>query len=288
MIDSGCSPTKELIEKFNLELIGIKIVMDRKVYVDGVDIDHNLFYLKVPKTRKFKAEPPVYIEVLKRFRELKSKGAAELVVINFSSKMTKLVETCKNASTKVPGLKINIVDTENWSVGAYFIAEKAVELLHDGMPFRDVMKLLPEIKKSSFMQFSVPTLKHAAGNGRTGKAGELVGKLLNKKPILGVDKGGISLISTVTGRGKALATMVGNAANFIDRRPHNVKLYVTWGTDRDRKYVQRALYEIMDRFEKLGIEPDRIIEGRVSPTIACGSGPEVFEIGVYGEKHPIQ
>ncbi len=45
---------------------------------------------------------------------------------------------------------------------------------------------------------------------------------------------------------------------------------------------------LMDRFEKLGVEPDIIIEGRVWPTVACHSGPEGFAIGVYGEQSPIE
>lgn len=288
LIDSGCEPTPQLASVYGVRLLGIKVVMDNVEYSDGEEIGFDEFYTKVRRARNIRTRPPAFGEIVQLFRNLKSKGHEELVIINMSSKMTKLVEICQNAGKMVLGLDVTVVDTENVSVGAYLIAEKIIEMLHRGKTRRDVLNALPQIRESSFMQFSVPTLKYLIKNGRIGKARGLVATLLNKKPVLGIDDGRIAPLSTVTGMQKVVHTMTENVVNFVAKRPHNVKLYFSWGFENNKNPAQKVFYEVMNRFEKLGIEPVNIIEGRVWPTVACHSGPEGFAVGVYAEKRPIE
>jgi len=288
LIDSGCEPTTDLARYYGVKLIGLKVIMDNMEYSDGKELGIEQFYAKVARTRDFKTKPPAFGEIVQLFRNLKSKGYEELIIIHMSAKMTQLVEICENASKMVLGLDVKVIDTENVSVGALMIAQKIIEMLHQGKTHQEVMNVLPLIKESAFMQFSVPTLKYLIKNGRIGKAKGLIATILNKKPVLGIDRGRIAPISTVTGIQKVVLAMTDNIVHFVDRRPHNLKMFFSWGFENNKNLAQKVFYEVMDRFEKLGIEPLSITEGRVWPTVACHSGPEGFAVGVYAERQPIE
>ncbi len=288
LIDTGSSPTKELIEKHGLDLIGIKIIMDKQVFVDGKDITHEEFFEKIRKAKNFYTDPPNVSEVVKKYKEIKASGVKTLFGIHFSEKMTKLVETSRNAANMVRGLDVHIFETANVSAGSHLIAEKLIELIESGKSPEELNALLPEIKASTYMQFSVSTLKYLIKNGRIGKAQGLVGSLLNLKPILGVEDGVIAPIAKVRGMDKSFDVIAQNALEFINKRPHNVKIFMNYGFERNKAWMEASYKAVMDLFARNGVRVQSTKIGRVWPTVACHSGPEGFAIGVYGEQKPIK
>ncbi|BBE31953.1 DegV domain-containing protein [Tepiditoga spiralis] len=287
LIDSGCAVTDEILKKYNAELIGMNVVLDEKTFIDGITITKDEYYSKIFDVNEFHTSQPSIGSIVKIYQDLKDKGFDEIVDIHFSSKMSGLINTCEMARNMVEDIKIHIIDTESISIGAYLIAEKIMELLQT-KSFEEVEKLLPEIKKSSYMQFSVPTLKYLIKNGRIGKAQGLAGTILNIKPILGVEDGFIAPIAKIRGMNKVYLTMKNNAIKFIKDRPNNVKIYIIHSLEKNKEQMLKAYNLFMEDFSKLGIKDYRVIEGRISPTVASHSGPEVFGLAVYGEKEPIK
>jgi len=287
MIDSGCAPTREFIEKYGLEFMGMKIILDGQSYVDGESIDHDTFFAKIPKVGDFHTAPPLVWDIIKKYEAIKARGYTELFDIHFSSRMSQLITICHRARDMITGIKVNIIDTRSVSVNAYLIAEKVIDLIDAGKSDEEISELLPEIIKSTYMLISVSTLKYLVKNGRIGKARGLVGTLLNMKPILGIDDGTVAPVETVRGMENAYEVIAEKAVQFIEERPYNIKICVTYGIERNKELLDRALDVFMKRFKLLRYTDYAFIENRAWPTVACHSGPEVFAIAVYGEKEPI-
>lgn len=287
MVDSGCAMTDKQIEDNNLEFMGMKIVIDDKTFTENEDIKKDEFYKIIQSSEEFHTTHPSIGEIVENYKKLKEKGYTEVIDIHFSSKMSGLINTCHMAKEMIEGLNIKIIDTENVSIGANLVAIKCIELINSGKNYEEVLNLLPEIKKSSYMQFSVPTLKYLIKNGRIGKAQGLAGTLLNIKPILGVEDGFIAPIAKVRGLKKMYNTMVNNAIEFIKKRPHNVKVYITYGDEKNIEHMNTAFEMFNEELKKINIEPKEIIRGRLWPTIVCHSGPEVVGLAVYGEEKEI-
>lgn len=284
IVDSGCAPTPALMRQHSLELMGMHVILDGETHRDGEGLTAEMFYETVGWCKEMRTAPPTVWEILSQYESLQDKGVSEIVDIHFSGKMTQTVDLCRRAKEMARGLDITIIDTENVALGARLIVEKLLSLLETGKSAVEILSLLPMIQESAFMQISVTTLKHLVRGGRIGKAKGLAGRLLNMKPILGVESGEIVPVETVRGMEKACERMADNAAVFIETHPHNLKIVAAWGDDRTRVWMEKAAAGLRQRLGETGTP---FSEDRVWPTIACHSGPEVFSLAVYGEASPI-
>ena len=201
--------------------------------------------------------------------------------------MTELVKNSEIARDFTSGLDVHIIDTQTVSAAAYFVADKIIEMLKSGVDIQEIEPLVPKIIQSSLMLISASTLKYFVKNGRIGAAQGLVGSLMRVKPILTIKDGVVAPYAKERGIENAIGTMADSAFNFIVNRPHNVKIYTDYGSEKNRKYMQMAYESFMDKFKMLGIEDYKIVTGRGWPTVTCHSGPEVFSLSVYGEATPI-
>ncbi len=286
--DTGCSLTSDLIKEYDLDVMGMMVVLDGKNYTDHIEISKDEFYNKIENINDFYTSQPSIGEIQKQYEEIFEEGYEEIIDIHFSSKMSGLINSCQMVKNSMGKENISIIDTENISIGSYMILKKILELLESGKTVNEIENVLQEIKDSTFIQFSVPTLKYLVKNGRVGKAEGLAGTLLNIKPILGVDEGQIYPISKIRGMKKVYSTMAKNAVNFLKDKPNNVKIYKTYGLNHNKEQMEAMFDIFMKHFESLGIKNYEIIEDQLPPTIICHSGPEVIGLSVYGEKEEIK
>lgn len=288
IIDTGNALTEDLISNNNIRVMGMHIIIDDKRYIDYHELKKDHFYDIIRTADEFHTAHPSLGEIKEEYEKIKKEGYEELFDIHFSSKMSGLYNTAHMAKNMVNGLKINIIDTENVSIGGYLIAEKCVELINNNKSFEEIQSVLPEIRNSSFMQFTVPNLTYLVKNGRVGKAQGLAGTLLNIKPILGVDEGLISPINKIRGMKKVLSTMVNNAVDFLKDKPNNIKIYYTHGFEENKESLKLLENLLKEKLDSLNITDYKTIRGRLYPTIACHSGPDVIGLAVYGEKIKIE
>jgi len=289
LIDSGCAPTPELISKYNVLRMGMKINLDGEDYIDGEDLDLDSFYGRIDKVRDFSTSPPLVWDIKRLYEEIRRQGYDSLLAIHVSSKMSKLLETCENAKNMVSGLDVQLIDSGSLSIGACLVAEKVIELAQGGRSAVEIRNLLPEIRKSSCLQISLSTLKYLVKNKRIGRVQGMVGSMLKMRPVLGIDQEGfLTTIATERGGNRVIRSITERAVDFLARRPYNVKIYMTWGFDENRLHVDRVWQEFSEEFKKLGIKNHSLIKTRMWPTLACNSGPGAYGFAVYGEEHPIQ
>ena len=286
--DTGCAPTPEMVEKFNAEIMGMKIYLDKDTYFDGENLTQEEYYNRIEKVSEFTTSPPSVFEIKKKYEEWKKKGYTELVCVHVSSKMSKLIPTCNNACNMVPGLKVHILDSGDVSIGAYFVAEKVFELLQNGKSIAEIEKVLPKIREASFIQVSLSTLKYLVKNKRLGRAEGMIGSMMRVKPILGIDNEGfLKPVAKERTKEKVLETISDNAIQFLSNRQYNIKIYLAWGLEKNRKQVEDLFEMFMKKFELLKFSGYRIIRNRMAPTVSNLAGPETYGFSVYGEEMPI-
>ena len=287
MVDSGCEPTQAFMKKYNLEFVGINIILDGKRYVDGEQLLQEQFYARVDGIQDFATAPPSQSDMIKKYRALKAKGYERVIDFHMSAKLSKAFLNSQAAKGFVPGLEVHVIDTNHVSAGGYFVAEKVIDMINAGRPMADVEAALPEITQSAQVLLSASTLKYFVKNGRIGKAKGLVGNLLRMKPVLIINDGLVTPFSTEKGMDKAIQRMADASLEFLARRPHNVKIYKAYGADSNKAFVDRAFDRLMSKLHQVPIKDYEVISGRGWPTVTCHTGPEVFALSVYGERQPI-
>lgn len=287
VVDSGCEPTLAFMKKYNLEFVGITIVLDGKPYVDGEQLLQEQFYAMVQGVKDFATTPPTQSDMIKKYQALKAKGYQRVIDIHMSSKLSEVFNNSQAAKGFVPGLEIHVINTNTVCGGGYFVAEKIIDMVNGGRSIAEVEAALPEITRNAQVLISAPTLKYFVKNGRIGRAKGLVGSLLRMKPVLCIDDGLVTPFSTEKGMEKAIQRMADASLEFLSSRPHNVKIFKTYGADNNKSYMDQAFERLVAKLPMIPIKDYQVISGRAWPTITCHSGPEVFALSVYGERNPI-
>lgn len=291
MMDTGSAPTDEIVSRYGVRVMGMRLFLDGETYIDGQEIDRDTYYARIEKIRDFNTNPPLVWDIRKIYEGLKREGFREVIGIHVSSAMSRLIETCRNGRNMVNGLDVRIIDTRNLSAGAYLVAEKIVELLHYGRRLEQVEPLIPRIRSSVHFQISLSTLDYLVKNKRIGRAQGLLGNLFRLRPILGIDGEGYLLpLTKERGKERVVARIADNAVRFLQDRPHNRKLYMVSGLDKNRRQVEAVYDAFRERGRAAGIDPDaiRVTRNRIWPTVANLSGPETYGFAVYGEERPIE
>ena len=83
LVDGGCDLPKEILDKYNIEVIGLNVSFNEESYIAGVEIDNKTFYKKMSEMKEL---PKTSCPSPDRFLEA-YKGEEDVLVISISSKL---------------------------------------------------------------------------------------------------------------------------------------------------------------------------------------------------------
>lgn len=204
--DSLCDVPKELVKKYDIEVIPLTIITKEKEYKDGVDISNEEFY-KLMKVNNItpKTSQVTYIQFKEAFD--KYVDEYEIVCITGSSKSSGTYQSAIMAKQDTNG-NIEIFDTLTLSLGSAQYVLKACQLLEHNFNSKEIVSNLEEIRESVSLYFVVNTLEHLKRSGRISITTASIGNMLNLKPIFSVNDGNILLIDKVRGKKHAIDTII--------------------------------------------------------------------------------
>ncbi len=196
--------TTDLIEsvKERVEIVPLTIRFGEEEFVDGVTIDHKMFYEKliesdvIPTTSQ--ATPTAFMPYFDKIKE----DGDSAVVITLSSKLSGTYQSACLAAQDYDN--IYVVDSGNVAIGAGVLVEYALELLDRGMSAEEIANKLEQKKDDVIIVAMLDTLEYLKKGGRISAAVAFAGGVLNIKPVVSVDKGEIVML------GKARGSKQGN------------------------------------------------------------------------------
>jgi len=193
--DSGTDTPIEFKKNDFLEIIPLKVILNEKVYLDGVDNKEeeiiSFMSNDFPKTSL-----PSIPEVREIFMRLINKGYDEIIVINISNQLSGTHNICKMVAREIleenPNLKIELIDSLSISMGSGLLVAKCIDLIKDGTDFENTVNKIREyIPTKNKVYFTIPTLKFLKAGGRIGRVSGTIGEILNIKPIISVGDDGV-------------------------------------------------------------------------------------------------
>lgn len=172
-----------------------------EAYIDGVTINHKMFYEKLIESEVLpttsQATPAVFAEAV-----AKVAAGDSAVVLTVSSKLSGTYQSAVIAAQDFEN--IYVVDSDSVTIGAGVLAELALRLADSGMEARKIVETLEAEKKKIQIIAMVDTLEYLKKGGRISKAVAFAGSILNMKPVLSVVEGEIQVL------GKARGSKQGN------------------------------------------------------------------------------
>lgn len=276
--DSIADLPKEFMDKHQIHLLPLNILVEGTNYLDKVTISSSHFYELMDKLEEYpSSSQPTIKEAEKILKEI-AVNYKSIIVVTVSSKMSGTFEVLDKASRnlKDKGINIEVIDSKLNSGGQGLVVLRAAEEIEKGKTFDEVVESIKEIRDKTDIFVSVPTLKYMLKSGRIGKAQALAANMVNLKPVVSIDKNGDGIVI-----GKAFSEK-GNTKKIEElvkdiMKEKTIYKYSLVHANRDEK-----VNEYKDYYTKLiGKDPEYIME--ISTIVAMNAGIGSVAISVTTE-----
>ncbi|OQO70538.1 fatty acid-binding protein DegV [Enterococcus villorum] len=273
LVDSGTDVPQELIEKYQIYVIPLKIIYKDKVYTDKVDITPEEIYQRLPQEIPGTSLPDGET-ITKIFDQIKQDGYERILAITISSGLSGTYNIVRLIAQQQEELESYVLDTKNIGIGAGFSAIQAAKWLEEGMEWHQLIEKLNELVKRTKVFFNVATLEYLQKGGRIGLVASILGNALKLNPIISCNEEGIYYtVGKARGRKKSLDRTV----SYVKEKIGTAKKFNLAVAHGDAKEEALAMRE---RLKEEFPQAQQIYFGQISPALVVHTGPGLLGVGV--------
>lgn len=269
--DSTCDLDHAQAKELGIEIVPLNVHFGETVYLDQVDITTDEFMSRMAASPVLPTTSQPSVGAFEEaYRRQKERGYEEILCVTISSKLSGTFQSASIAAQNLAGeMKIEVVDSGSAAYGLGFQALRAVELAQEGKRATEIAETLRNEVSRYHIVFFVETLEHLRRGGRIGKAAQLVGTVLQLKPLLRVDEGQIVPFERTRTRGKAIKALAQFAAE--SGQPEEIAVLYNTTPDDARDLAQQLAPLVPEK---------TIVLQKVSPVIATHIGEGILGIAV--------
>ncbi|SHE56146.1 EDD domain protein, DegV family [Marinitoga hydrogenitolerans DSM 16785] len=277
IVDSGTDIPKDIIEKYNIKVVPLRIIINGKEYEEGTISEE--FLIERLNDSEVKTSLPNPEKIEKAIKEFINSGIKKILTFNISGSMSGTYNLFRLVSNKIKeeytDVEIENIDTLNISIGAGLVAYRSIKMLEEGKSFEEVALWGKENAKKSKIFFVIPTLQYLAKGGRIGKVSAKIGELLNIKPIISnSDEGIYYTVTKVRGLKKAYKRVYNEFLKFVDNNKYLAAVYIS-GASKEIEKLQNDVYKKIMELENTM----EVFVGKLSSTLLVHAGPDMYGIG---------
>ncbi|MDT2632801.1 DegV family protein [Enterococcus hirae] len=273
LVDSGTDVPQELIEKYQMYVIPLKIIYKDRVYTDKVDITPEEIYQRLPQEIPGTSLPDGET-ITKIFEQIKQDGYEKILAVTISSGLSGTYNIVRLIAQQQEELEAYVLDTKNIGIGAGFSAIQAAKWLEEGMEWSLLIERLNELVKQTKVFFNVATFEYLQKGGRIGLVASILGTALKLNPIISCNDEGIYYtVGKARGRKKSLDRTV----SYVKERVGTAKVFNLAVAHGDAK---EEATEMMARLKEEFPQAQQIYFGQISPALVVHTGPGLLGVGV--------
>ncbi|MFN8471561.1 MAG: DegV family protein [Anaerolineae bacterium] len=269
--DSTASVPPDLVQRYNLAVVPLRVLFGHESYRDGIDMDNDEFYTRLAKADRLPTtSQPTVAEFYDVYRNIVEAGD-KAVSIHISSKLSGTYNAAAQAAAEFPDGAVTVVDTNWLSVPLAFEVRAAAEAAERGASVDEVVAAVHNLDPRLHLYFVLDSLENLRKGGRISGAKAMIGGLLNVKPILELRNGAIEPVESPRSKKAGLKRLLELMSATI---PPNAPLHVAAIHARapnERAEMERLIRERFNVVEMIEAEVGSII-GTHSGTGAVGAG----------------
>lgn len=214
--DGSCDIPKEVIEKYNIEVVGINVSFGDESFIGGVEIDSETFYgrMKVEKNLP-KTSCPSPEKFMNTF-----KGEEDVLLITITSELSGTYSAAVLAKNmhdeEGKNNRVEVIDSQTGSIGQAVLVIKAAEMIENGMSLDEIVDSLNKIIKDEYVFYgTLETLENAIKGGRINPIAGKIINALNFKAIIQVTEGVVKPINKARGVNNSLKKVLDYVDNNL-------------------------------------------------------------------------
>ena len=252
-----------------ISVVPMQVQIDDKDYFDGVDLTRDAFYDVLTNTSSFpKTSQPSPQALVDIFEDAKAKGET-VIAIMLSGGLSGTYQSAILAKQIVDYDKIYVIDSKTTSYGVKILVDYVFTLEKEGKTVEEIVEKVEKIKRRITIYAGLDTLEYLSRGGRLSKAAEVIGNMVNIKPIITLDEvGKIQVPTKCLGVVKAIRYMVDKVLKDEIDINHAFYTAYTSGIENVEKLEKKL--------GKEGIHVDG--RAQVGPTIGSHLGPNSYAL----------
>ena len=188
--DSTCDLSQELIDKYDIDILPLHVILGDQDFEDGRSITPDEIYRwsdankQTPKTAAVSVE-----EAEKGFAPYLTNGT-EILCFAISESMSSTANAMRLAAQRLNAEdRVTVIDSANLSTGVGLLVIEAARMAKAGMNVRQIVEIIEKLKPRVRASFVVDTLTFLHRGGRCSGAAALVGSTLRLHPRIAVEGG---------------------------------------------------------------------------------------------------
>ena len=195
--DSTCDLSAELLQKWDISLMPMHILMGEESYLDGVTVHPADVFAHVNAGGKM---PKSAAANLVEYTEFFAPFAQEYEAVIHISVGSKFSSCCQNARLAAQEFEnVYVVDSENICTGQGYLVLRAAKFAADGLPPRNIQMRLQSLAKRVELSFVLDRLDYMAKSGRCSGVLAFGANILGIKPALEVINGELKVVKKYRG-----------------------------------------------------------------------------------------
>ena len=273
--DSTCDLSAELIEKYEITIIPLCIVLDGKSYFDGLEITPDEIYAwsdenkTTPKTAAI-----TFDRTLDAFKPFIDAGD-DIVFFGISEQMSSTCNVARLVAEQEEYDRIFVIDSQNLSTGIGLQVLRAAELAAEGKSAEEIVADIESKRGLVRASFVVDTLTFLARGGRCSAITALMANTLKLHPQILVKEGKMGVGKKFRGKtAMAIGAYVDDLVPAL-KNAETKRVFITHSgcTDEEIAAVKTKL-EALEIFEEILIT-------RAGGVISSHCGPSTLGVLFY-------
>lgn len=246
--DSTCDLTRELLERYQVTVLPLHVLLGDTEYLDGSDITPDTIYAWSDQNKTTpKTSAPSVAEAVELFRPYAEAGD-ELICFSISDTMSSSGNSMRLAAQELEAEdRIHVIDSENLSTGVGHLVILAAELAQAGKPAEEIIRSVEAMRPLVRSSFVVDTLVYLHRGGRCGGLTALAGSMLRLHPKIIVENG--SMIVGKKYRGKIDKVILNYVQDMEEelKQAREDRIFITHSNCDDA--TVQAVYDYLDSLQ---------------------------------------
>ncbi|MHA1197930.1 MAG: DegV family protein [Candidatus Heimdallarchaeaceae archaeon] len=272
IVDSTCDLPKDLVEKYDIDVIPVYIQHQDKTMADGVDITIREYYDLLREVDELPTTAaPSPKDFLDRIN-IALKDHSSVFISTIASKLSATFQSAKIAAKRIKDSKIHLMDSKFGSGVLTFMALAAAKLSKRGVPEEEIIRKVEELRDESILIGYVETLENLKKSGRISNLKFWLAAATRAKPLLELKDGIIHACGKATGKVKAQKKVIAEVLSRLNK-DQKYDIMITHGDDPE------AAEFLMKQFEKKMSFGEKLIN-YLTPALATHLGIGTVVISV--------
>ena len=276
--DSTCDLTNELLERYNISIIPLHVLLGDKDYLDGVDISPDTIYKWADETKSMPqtSAPSIgdAMEILKPFVD----AGDDIICFSIAKSMSTSNNIMRLAAEALEySHKTYVIDSTNLSTGVGHLVIEAAIMAKEGIPAADIVEKVKAMRASVRSSFVIDTLTYLHRGGRCSAVAALTGNVLQLHPMIKVENGKMDVDKKYRGK---LSTVIPAYVKDLEDALKNAK--------KDRVFITHSgcdeaiIKDVCEYIQNLNLF-NEVLVTRAGAVISSHCGPGTLGV-LYIEK----